>query len=92
MTDVKWTPKLGDTVWLNYPDAPEPQGKVVGFVPEGNIRAGQPIIERLVDRPAGGRYGPEKKGDRVVIAPPFLLPFPYHGEEWQEAYDDGRIG
>lgn len=88
-----WSPKLGDIVWLNYPDAHEPEGRVVGFVAEGYPRAGQPIIERLTDqsptRLAG--LGGWKKGEQVVIAPPFLLPFRFGGPEWQEADAMGLV-
>ncbi len=92
MAVTYWTPKLGDVVWLNYPDADEPEGKVVGFVPEGQDRAGQPIIERLTDDAGGpfGRPGPHK-GDHVVMHPSFLLPFRFGGPEWKQAEASGRI-
>jgi hypothetical protein len=90
MTDVYWTPKEGDLVWFNYPDGPdEPEGRVVAFVPEGHVRAGQPIIERLAD--AGGTFRAWEKGDRTACAPQFLLPFPYGGAEWKRAMAEGRV-
>jgi hypothetical protein len=89
-----WTPEIGQTVWLNYPDSDRPLGKIVGFVPEGNRRAGQPIIECQADEePSSVLFQTplHKKGDHFVIAPRFLLPFQYYGEEWKLAKDEGRI-
>lgn len=88
-----WTPKEGEQVWMNYPDFERPLGKVVGFVPEGNLRAGQPIIECQQDEGEGGIFKNDgrRKGDRFVVAPPFLLPFPYYGDEWKRAQSEGRI-
>lgn len=92
MPKTMWTPEVGDLVWINRADFDDPEGKVVGFVPEGERRAGQPIIERQADFEPGGLFGRGwKKGDRVVIAPLFLLPFRYGGPEWREANDDGRV-
>jgi hypothetical protein len=84
-----WKPLLGETVWLNYPDAKAPMGVVIGFVPEGEHRAGQPIIECQEDEPPP--FG-KKKGDRFCIHPVFLLPFEYGGSLWKLANAEGRIG
>jgi hypothetical protein len=81
-----WAPKIGATVWMNFPDAPGPLGDVVGFVPEGHPRAGQPVIEATED----GRA--HKKGERFAVHPMFLLPFKYGGQEWKQAQADGLIG
>lgn len=92
MPRAMWTPEVGDSVWINRADFDEPEGRVVGFVPEGEKRAGQPIIERQADFTPGGPFSRGwKKGERVVIAPLFLLPFPYGGLEWRKANDDGRV-
>lgn len=89
MGDARYAPEVGATVWFNYPDSPDPMGKVVGFVAAGSPRAGQPIIEVQDDEP--GLFG-RKKGDRFATHPMFLLPFPLHGEEWQKANQEGRVG
>ena len=78
MSDARYAPKIGDTVWFNYPDSPDPMGKVVGFCTSGP-REGQPVIEG-------------DDGKQVVTHPMFLLPFPIHGEEWQKANAEGRVG
>ncbi len=83
-----WTPSVGDTVWFNYPDSPDPMGKVVGFCASGP-REGQPVIEIQEDE--NGWLG-RKKGAQVVTHPMFLLPFPCYGEEWQKANAEGRVG
>ena len=91
---IRWAPELGDIVWLNYPDFDKPEGKVVGFVEDGH-RKGQPIIEVLEDEPPvpGGLFSgaTHHKGDRIVIAPLFLLPFQYYGPEWKAAEAAGLI-
>ena len=90
-----WTPSVGDEVWLNYPDASDSEGVVVGFVPEdAGHRAGQPIIERQRDEPdRGGMFSipGKKKGERVVIHPMFLLPFRFGGPEYKQAVTEGRV-
>lgn len=61
----------------------------MGFVPPGHGRAGQPIIERVAD--LASAFGGYRKGDRVVIHPVFLLPFPHGSEDWHQAAREGRI-
>ena len=92
--DGFWKPKLGDTVWLNYPDSPRPEGTVVGFVEqEGHPRLGQPIIRRPDPEEGEGAYtGPFRRTAReVIIHPQFLLPFAWGSEEYQRAVDEGRV-
>jgi hypothetical protein len=83
-----WEPEIGDEVFYNHPDGGR-VGKVVGRVAEGELRAGQPIIEVLDDAP--GRFAARKAGDLVVVHPVFLLPFRYGGPEWHKADREGRI-
>jgi hypothetical protein len=92
MTKVYWTPELGDIVWMNYPDSDHPEGEVVGFVPEGERRAGQPIIQRLCDEPPAVFSKGYKKGDKVIIHPIFLLPFRFGGPEYKRAEAEGLVG
>lgn len=90
-----WTPEVGQRVWLNHPDSDRPLGVVVGYVPEGEQKAGQPVIECEEDEePNSGLFQipVHKKGDHFIVAPLFLLPFPYYGEEWKKAQAEGRIG
>jgi hypothetical protein len=79
MSDNPWQPRLGEAVWMNYPDSDEPLGIVVGFNPDdAEHRPGQPIIEK-------------PNGDHVNCYVGFLLPFRYGGEEWQLADAEGRV-
>lgn len=73
-----WRPEIGEEVWLNYPDGRK-LGNVTGYVPEGQRRAGQPIIKSSPAEPLS------------VIHPRFLIPFRYGGPEWQRARAEGRI-
>ena len=84
-----WTPAVGDLVWMNRPDFDEPEGRVVA-IKDDEPRLGQPIIERVADLP--GPFGGYRRGERVVIHPMFLLPFPYGGPEWLLARAEGRVG
>ena len=88
-----WTPAIGDEVWLNYPDAQQPMGTVVGFVPDGEVRAGQPIIQTRDERTGEGGLIDSLRphGEKRVAHPQFLLPFPYGGVDWKRAVDEGRV-
>lgn len=85
---ARWAPSIGDEVWYNYPDGSR-VGRVVARVVAG-LRAGQPVIEVLDDE--AGPFARRKRGDRIVVAPEFLLPFRYGGPEWKRAMAEGRVG
>lgn len=91
--------RIGAKVWFNYPDSPlgdDPEYEVVGFVPEGESRAGQPVLRLLVDDEPGMFTGRGRKaGALCAIAPQFLLPMPYmtahhatddEREQWWSTY------
>jgi hypothetical protein len=92
---TRWKPQPGDLVWMNYPDHPDPIGRCVGYTQdfgyvEGDARYGQPVI---LGRKPLGPFDLEPGPLRLfLIAPAFLLPFPWRGPEWRRAEAEGRIG
>ncbi len=89
MVEQFWNPKIGQEVWLNRPDANDSLGKVIGYVSEGGRHEGQPIIEAMRDK--NSQFSPVKKGDKSIIHPAFLLPFPFGGDRWEKANEEGLI-